>query len=143
MSVLPCLKSTKNAPVYSLLKVPGIEHVVFFSGQAFFFFHNPKSKSNGFTFLVLRHTLLNLSPLIDICIFVHSFYNMLSFRYFLLAFLALLPLASAVKFSVESKAQGNPPRCIRDFVNKGKMVVVKIKTSGEKGDGQVLNLNVS
>lgn len=68
---------------------------------------------------------------------------MRSFQFFLLAFLALMPLVSAVKFAVESKPKGHPPRCIRDFVNKGKMVVVKITTSGERGDGQVLNLHVS
>ena len=68
---------------------------------------------------------------------------MRTYTYLLLAILALLPLVSAVKFSVDAKPQGNPARCIRDFVNKGKMVVVKVNTNGQKGDGQVLNLMVS
>lgn len=59
-----------------------------------------------------------------------------------LAVLCLLPLVSAVKFSVEAKSKGAPARCIRDFVNKGKMVVVKVTASGQKGDGQTLNLMV-
>ncbi|KAF5094316.1 hypothetical protein D0Z03_002123 [Geotrichum reessii] len=63
-------------------------------------------------------------------------------HFLLLALLALLPAVSALKFSVESKTKGSPPRCIRDFVTKGKMVIVKIKTDGSKGDGQVLNINI-
>lgn len=57
-------------------------------------------------------------------------------------FFTIIPLVSAVKFSVDSKPKGFPPRCIRDFVQKGKMVVVKVTASGDRGDGQVLNLHI-
>ncbi|KAK9472882.1 emp24/gp25L/p24 family/GOLD-domain-containing protein [Dipodascopsis tothii] len=34
------------------------------------------------------------------------------------------------------------PRCIRNFVQKDSLVVVNVKTSGTKGDGQVLNMHI-
>lgn len=49
---------------------------------------------------------------------------------------------SALKFTLEAKTKGSPPRCVRDFVNKGKMVIVKAKVNGNRGDGQVVNLHI-
>lgn len=68
---------------------------------------------------------------------------MKTFQFLFVLLLSIIPLVSAVKFSVEAKPKGSPPRCIRDFVTKGKMVVVKVTSSGQRGDGQVLNLHVS
>lgn len=67
---------------------------------------------------------------------------MRSLSFLILALLAWLQVTEAVKFSVDAKPKGSPARCIRDFVTKGKMVVVKVSTDGAKGDGQVLNLMV-
>lgn len=67
-------------------------------------------------------------------------------RYIQLFLLSLFIFANAtfaVKFTVDALPKGAPARCIRDFVNKGKMVVVKVNSSGSKGEGQVLNLMVS
>ncbi|EMG49157.1 Protein ERV25 [Candida maltosa Xu316] len=45
---------------------------------------------------------------------------------------------------LEIPALPNPkPICIRDFVQENQMVVINIKTDGNKGDGQRLDLKVS
>nr|POE54357.1 endoplasmic reticulum vesicle protein 25 [Quercus suber] len=61
----------------------------------------------------------------------------------LLAF--LLPLISALKFDIvahpghESKSK---ERCVRNFVAKDQLVVVTATVSGNRGDGQVLNMHI-
>lgn len=61
----------------------------------------------------------------------------------LLAF--LLPLVAALKFDIaahpghESKSK---ERCIRNFVAKDQLVVVTATVSGQRGDGQMLNMHV-
>lgn len=64
------------------------------------------------------------------------------FQFLLSLLIALLPVVAALKFRVEAKPKGYPPRCIRDFIQKGKMVVVKVSASGQRGDGQTLNLHI-
>ncbi|KAK9460655.1 emp24/gp25L/p24 family/GOLD-domain-containing protein [Lipomyces oligophaga] len=60
-----------------------------------------------------------------------------------LVFLVIVPPVSALKLSVAARPANSPqPRCIRNFVQKGNLVVVKVKTSGSKGDGQVLNMSI-
>ncbi|VVT56149.1 uncharacterized protein SAPINGB_P004860 [Magnusiomyces paraingens] len=67
---------------------------------------------------------------------------MRAFQLLLTLVCAFLPIAAALKFQIEAKQQGYPPRCIRDFIQKGKMVVVKVTSSGQRGDGQNLNLHI-
>ena len=58
----------------------------------------------------------------------------------------LLPLVSALKFDIqahpghESKSK---ERCVRNFVAKDQLVVVTTTVSGNRGDGQILNMHVS
>lgn len=63
----------------------------------------------------------------------------------LLLLAATLPLASALKFDI----QAHPPshtktgeRCIRNFVAKDVLVVVTATVSGQRGDGQMVNMHV-
>jgi hypothetical protein len=61
----------------------------------------------------------------------------------LLAF--LLPLASALKFDVlahPGHVAASRERCIRNFVAKDQLVVVTATVSGNRGDGQTLNMHV-
>lgn len=68
--------------------------------------------------------------------------SLLFFTISLISLITFLPSVFAVKFSVNARPKGFPPRCIRDFVQKGKMVVVKVDTTGSRGDGQTLNLYI-
>ncbi|KAF2773767.1 hypothetical protein EJ03DRAFT_263913 [Teratosphaeria nubilosa] len=61
----------------------------------------------------------------------------------LLAF--LLPLVSALKFDIQAHAgheSASQERCIRNFVAKDQLVVVTATVSGNKGDGQTLNMHI-
>ena len=62
----------------------------------------------------------------------------------LLAF--ALPLVSALKFDIQAHPGGESAkqeRCVRNFVAKDQLVVVTATVSGQKGDGQTLNMHVS
>ena len=62
----------------------------------------------------------------------------------LLTFLLPLTLTSALKFEVHAQPQGLvTPRCIRNFVGADTLVVVTARVSGNKGDGQRVNIEVS
>lgn len=59
----------------------------------------------------------------------------------LLAF--LLPFTSALKFELLAQPQGHVmPRCIRNYVGADTLVVVTARVSGQKGDGQRVNIDV-
>ena len=61
------------------------------------------------------------------------------------AFLLLLPLVSALKFDLQAHTghSSKYERCIRNFVAKDTLVVVTAIVSGNKGDGQMVNMHVS
>ena len=62
----------------------------------------------------------------------------------LLAF--ALPLVSALKFDLQAHPgheSAKQERCIRNFVAKDQLVVVTATVSGQRGDGQTLNMHVS
>lgn len=66
----------------------------------------------------------------------------LTMRSFLgLLFLLFVQLTSALKFDL-SAVSGKNERCIRNFVFKDQLVVVTAIVSGNKGDGQVVNMHV-
>ncbi|KAM3160529.1 Endoplasmic reticulum vesicle protein 25 [Lachancea thermotolerans] len=60
--------------------------------------------------------------------------------------LSILPLlcvlfSTCLALHFDITASSNPePVCVRDFINEGQLVVVRIETDGSVGDGQVLNL---
>ena len=58
---------------------------------------------------------------------------------------ALLPFSGALKFDLQAYPGHNSrhERCIRNFVAKDTLVVVTATVSGEKGDGQTVNMHVS
>jgi hypothetical protein len=57
--------------------------------------------------------------------------------------LLFLSLASALKFDIVAQPKNsNEPRCIRNYVSKDTLVVVTVTASGQKGDGQTLNIHV-
>lgn len=61
----------------------------------------------------------------------------------LLAF--LLPLTAALKFDMQAHPGAESAakeRCIRNFVAKDQLVVVTATVSGNRGDGQTLNMHV-
>ncbi|EME83109.1 uncharacterized protein MYCFIDRAFT_65779 [Pseudocercospora fijiensis CIRAD86] len=61
----------------------------------------------------------------------------------LLAF--VLPLISALKFEIQAHPgpeAASFQRCIRNFVARDQLVVVTATISGNKGDGQVLNMHI-
>lgn len=61
----------------------------------------------------------------------------------LLSFFLSLTLASALKFEIHAQPQGHvTPRCIRNFVGGDTLVVVTARVSGNKGDGQRVNIEV-
>lgn len=60
---------------------------------------------------------------------------------FSIVFCFLVSLGSALKFDVPA-TQPATQRCIRNFVSAGQLVVVTALVSGNKGDGQVLNMHV-
>lgn len=52
-------------------------------------------------------------------------------------------LTSALKFELEAQRPGsNRERCIRNFVGRDTLVVVTAIVSGNKGDGQQVNMQV-
>jgi hypothetical protein len=68
--------------------------------------------------------------------------RLLSFVLLLLA----IPLTSALKFeihAVQAHDAARYERCIRNFVAKEQLVVVTAIVSGNRGDGQTLNMHVS
>ncbi|RAL01145.1 40S ribosomal RACK1 domain-containing protein [Aspergillus ibericus CBS 121593] len=58
-----------------------------------------------------------------------------------LLFLLFVQLTSALKFDL-SAVSGKNERCIRNFVFKDQLVVVTAIVSGNKGDGQVVNMHI-
>ncbi|GIK03061.1 vesicle coat component [Aspergillus viridinutans] len=56
-------------------------------------------------------------------------------------FLLLVQLSSALKFDLHASS-GHNERCIRNFVFKDQLVVVTAIVSGQKGDGQVVNMHI-
>ncbi|OJJ97918.1 hypothetical protein ASPACDRAFT_80036 [Aspergillus aculeatus ATCC 16872] len=58
-----------------------------------------------------------------------------------LLFLLFVQLSSALKFDL-SAVSGKNERCIRNFVFKDQLVVVTAIVSGNKGDGQVVNMHI-
>ena len=71
-----------------------------------------------------------------------SFLRALSY----LLLLASVPLVSALKFEVHAFPEhisASKERCIRNFVAKDQLVVVTAHVSGQRGDGQTLNMHVS
>ena len=55
----------------------------------------------------------------------------------------LLPFTSALKFELLAQPQGHvTPRCIRNYVSADTLVVVTARISGQKGDGQRVNIDV-
>lgn len=59
-------------------------------------------------------------------------------------YLSILPFSSALKFDLQAQAGHGPKsqRCIRNFVAKDTLVVVTAIVTGEKGDGQTVNMHV-
>lgn len=63
----------------------------------------------------------------------------------LVAAVALLPLASALKFelhAVQPHDAARHERCIRNFVAKEQLVLVTAIMDGYRGDGQTVNIHV-
>jgi len=65
-------------------------------------------------------------------------------RSILAFFLLVVQIASALKFDLPAQSGhgGKNERCIRNFVAKDQLVVVTAIVSGNKGDGQVVNMHV-
>src|SRR6266480_1338429 len=63
----------------------------------------------------------------------------------ILILLIVLPFSQALKFDLvaHSGHSSKNERCIRNFVNKDTLVVVTAIISGNRGDGQVVNMHVS
>ncbi|KAL8731659.1 MAG: hypothetical protein Q9181_004235 [Wetmoreana brouardii] len=68
----------------------------------------------------------------------------LSSRLGVLLSLAVLPLSSALKFDLQAHTGHSTKyeRCIRNFVAKDTLVLVTAIVSGQKGDGQMVNMHV-
>ncbi|KAJ5679610.1 Endoplasmic reticulum vesicle protein 25 [Penicillium macrosclerotiorum] len=62
-------------------------------------------------------------------------------RSILAVFLLVVQLASALKFDLAATS-GKNERCIRNFVSKDQLVVVTAIVSGQKGDGQKVNMHI-
>jgi hypothetical protein len=63
-----------------------------------------------------------------------------------LLFLLTVPFASALKFEIHAVQPHDAARferCVRNFVAKEQLVVVTAIVSGNRGDGQTLNMHVS
>lgn len=61
----------------------------------------------------------------------------------LCSFLLLATATSALRFELEAKKSKDVrDRCIRNFVGRDTLVVVTAVISGDKGDGQVVNMKV-
>ncbi|KAK3686392.1 vesicle coat component [Vermiconidia calcicola] len=57
----------------------------------------------------------------------------------------LLPLVSALKFDIQAHPgheSASKERCVRNFVAKDQLVVVTATVSGNRGDGQTLNMHI-
>ncbi|KAK5164802.1 vesicle coat component [Saxophila tyrrhenica] len=57
----------------------------------------------------------------------------------------LLPLTTALKFDMQAHPgheSASKERCIRNFVAKDQLVVVTATVSGNRGDGQTLNMHI-
>lgn len=62
-----------------------------------------------------------------------------------LFFLSFIQFSSALKFDLPSyrgNAATKHQRCIRNYVSENQLVVVTAHVSGQKGDGQVVNMHV-
>lgn len=61
-----------------------------------------------------------------------------------LLYLAILPFSFALKFDLQAHTGHNNKyeRCIRNFVAKDTLVLVTAIVSGQKGDGQMVNMHV-
>ena len=69
-----------------------------------------------------------------------SLFNM---RSILALFLLVVQLATALKFDLPATSgHGKNERCIRNLVSKDQLVVVTAIVSGQKGDGQKVNMHV-
>ena len=62
----------------------------------------------------------------------------------LVVVLLLLPFSYALKFDLIAQAghSAKNERCIRNFVGKDTLVVVTAIVSGNRGDGQMVNMHV-
>lgn len=65
----------------------------------------------------------------------------ITMRSILALFLLVVQLTSALKFDLPATS-GKTERCIRNFVSKDQLVVVTAIVSGQKGDGQRVNMHV-
>ncbi|KAJ5898941.1 Endoplasmic reticulum vesicle protein 25 [Penicillium taxi] len=65
----------------------------------------------------------------------------ITMRSILTVFLLVIQLASALKFELHASSSKNE-RCIRNFVAKDQLVVVTAIVSGQKGDGQKVNMHI-
>lgn len=63
----------------------------------------------------------------------------------LISLLLVLPFSSALKFDLPAVSGhgGKNERCIRNFVSNNQLVVVTAIVSGNRGDGQSVNMHVS
>ncbi len=61
-----------------------------------------------------------------------------------LLFLVALPFSSALKFDLHAHTghSNKYERCIRNFVARDTLVLVTAIVSGQKGDGQMVNMHV-
>ncbi|EPS33374.1 Endoplasmic reticulum vesicle protein 25 [Penicillium oxalicum] len=64
-----------------------------------------------------------------------------SMRSLLALLLLVVQLTSALKFDLAATS-GKTERCIRNFVSKDQLVVVTAIVSGQKGDGQRVNMHI-
>ncbi len=71
-------------------------------------------------------------------------FNMAPFPIVLQLVLLILPLASSLKFDLQAHTghSSKYERCIRNFVGKDTLVLVTAIVSGNKGDGQMVNMHV-
>jgi len=70
---------------------------------------------------------------------------MLSLTSLALLLLTILPLARALKFDIQAHPgheSASKERCIRNFVARDQLVVVTATISGQRGDGQMLNMHI-
>lgn len=60
------------------------------------------------------------------------------------AVLLLLPFSDALKFDLVAQAghSSKNERCVRNFVNRDTLVVITAIVSGNRGDGQMVNMHV-
>ncbi|ODV85118.1 hypothetical protein CANARDRAFT_7771 [[Candida] arabinofermentans NRRL YB-2248] len=56
--------------------------------------------------------------------------------------LVSLQLASCLRLEVPASGHNPPPKCVREFVSDGQLVVVRVETNGYVGDGQILTLRI-